>query len=168
MAYQLVRDFVYDLGKVYEGWAVESTFEFATPPGPLAKPIADGIIDTLEAKCVENNLYTLRTKVYVDYSPALETKFLVVFSLYTEEVHSPVPLWLIALLPLIIKAVVTIVVVVFLYLVVRSIKDISYSPAGPAVGQAFKWLAIGLVVFAGSMLIREIISAIPKKEVKAA
>ena len=142
MAYQLVRDFVYSYGQTYQGTATETTFEFATPAGPIAGPIADGIISNLEQQCAENNLTTLRTKIYVDYSPALETKYLVTFSLYSpsttgiagEGQRISQPAGLISLLPEIISAVLLIVVVVFIYLTVRTIKDIAYSPAGPETG----------------------------------
>lgn len=164
MAYQLVRDFVYDLGQTYTGAAVQTTFEFATPAGPIAGPVADGIIAQLEQQCAQDNLSTLRTQVYVDYSPALETKYLVTFSLYTPEQHSPVPVWLIELLPLIIEAVVAIVVIVLLYLITRSIRDIAYSPSGPALASGLKWFAIGLAVLAGGFVIKEVIAAIPTRQ----
>jgi hypothetical protein len=100
MAYTLVRDFVYELGQTYSGAGVESTFTFSTPKGPIAGPIADGIISNLEQQCLTTSgcppMYTLRTRIWVDSTPALTDDYMVTFDLYCPEQHSPQPWWVVA------------------------------------------------------------------------
>lgn len=159
MAYRLITDFVYSLGETYEGPAVLSTFEFSTPPGILADLIADRMIDGFEDKCLEEGLSILRMKVWADTSPILETKFYAEFSCYSAEVESPVPPLVIAALQRIIAALPLIILAVVLYLSIRAIRDIFYSPAGPKVAEALKWLGIALGIIGGGM----IVSKLPKK-----
>jgi hypothetical protein len=175
MSYQLVRDFVYELGKAYIGDAVESTFTFSTPKGPLGSNVAQNVINELQQQCLANSpaLYTLRTKVYIDSSPILTNDYLVTFDLYTESAISgmggtsiSLPAWLIEILPQIITAVLIIAVVVFAYLTMRTIRDIAYSPAGPQLATGFKWLAVGVAVLAGGWVISKVVEAIPKRQPK--
>jgi hypothetical protein len=164
MAYQLVRDFIYDFGQTFKGAAVESTFTFSTPKGPIGGPIADSIISQLEQQCAAKNYTTLRTQVYVDYSPAITTGYLVTFSLYDPGQHSPVLPELVDFLLWLIPYIVATVVVVFLYLTIRTIRDIAYSPSGPALASGLKWFAIGLAVLASGFVIKEVIAAIPARQ----
>ncbi len=164
MAYRLITDFVYSLGETYEGPAVLSTFEFSTPPSVFADLIADRMIGGFEDKCLEEGLSILRMKVWADTSPILETKFYTEFSCYSAEVESPVPPLVIAALERIIAALPLIILAVILYLSIRVIRDIFYSPAGPKVAEALKWLGIGLGIIGGGMIASKLL---PKKEVKA-
>ncbi|GAI25574.1 unnamed protein product [marine sediment metagenome] len=144
MAYKLITDFVYSLGETYEGEAASSTFEFGTPAGVIAGPIADHMIDEFEAQCLDEGLHMLRLKVWADTSPILETKFFCQMICCPASEHSPLPVWVIPLMPKIISAVVAIAVAVLIYLSVREVKEIFYSPAGPKVAEALKWIGIGL------------------------
>jgi hypothetical protein len=160
MAYQLVRDFVYDLGQTYSGAAVETTFEFSTPAGPIAGPIADGIISNLQQECLNSGegREILRTQVYADYSPILNTNFMVTFGMYDPTQQSPVGPATIAFIQWLVPYIVALVI---------AIRDIAYSPSGPALASGFKWLAIGLAVLAGGFVISQVVSAIPKRQTAA-
>lgn len=161
MAFKLIKDFTYPLGETYRGEAAVATFNFATIAGIAAMPIADAMINEFETQCLGEGLDTLRLKVWCDSAPLLETKFSAQFTCAPTGAHSPFPPALLAAIPLIIKAVVIIVVAVFFYLSIREVKEIMYSPAGPEVARAMKWVAIGLAVTAGGLVLREIIKAIP-------
>jgi hypothetical protein len=169
MAYELVRDFVYDLGQTYSGAAVETTFEFSTPAGPIAGPIADGIISNLQQECLSNGegREILRTKVYADYSPILNTNFMVTFSMYDPTQQSPVGPATIAFIQWLVPYIVALVIAILIYLSIRTIRDIAYSPSGPALASGFKWLAIGLAILAGGFVISQVVSAIPKRQTAA-
>ena len=143
MAYRLIRDYIYPIGEEYSGEAALSTFEFATPAGVIADPIANHMIDEFETQCLDEGLHMLRLKVWADTSPILETKFICQMICCPEE-HSPLPLWVIPLMPKIISAVVAIVVAILIYLSIQEIKEISYSPSVPKVAEAAKWIGIGL------------------------
>jgi len=165
LAYKLTTDFVYSLGETYEGPAVLSAFEFSTPPGVFADLIADRMIDGFEDKCLEEGLSILRMKVWADTSPILETKFYAEFSCFSAEVHSPVPPLVIAALTRIIQALPAIILAVVLYLMIRTIKDIAYSPAGKEFGEALKWIGIGLGIIGGGVIVSKLL---PKKAKEAA
>ena len=165
MAYKLITDFVYFLGETYEGPAVLSTFEFNTPPGVFTDLIANRMIDSFEDKCRAEGLEILRMRVWADTSPIQVTKFYTEFSCYSAEVASPVPPLVIAAIQKIIEVLPLIILVVVLYLSIRAIRDIFYSPAGPKVAEALKWLGIGMGVVGGAMIISK---ALPKKAKKAA
>ncbi|GAI76018.1 unnamed protein product [marine sediment metagenome] len=163
MAYRLIKDFVYPLGESYEGEAALSTFEFGTPAGVIAGPIADHMIDEFETQCLDEGLHMLRLKVWADTSPLLETKFTCQMTCCAAS--NPLPVWVIPLIPKIISAVVTIVVVVFIYLSIREVKGVAYSPAGEKIAEAAKWIGIGL----GAMGVATIISkARPRRAKEAA
>lgn len=161
MAYRLITDFVYSLGESYEGPAVLSTFEFSTPPGIFADLIADRMIAGFEDKCLEEGLEILRMKVWADTSPILETKFYAQFSCYSAEVESPVPPLVIAALQRIIAALPLIILAVVLYLSIRTIRDIFYSPAGPKVAEALKWLGIAAAIGGAGVIIAKLL---PRRE----
>ncbi len=152
MAYRLVKDFIYPLGETYEGPGVLSTFEFGTPAGVIADVIADSMIAGFEEKCLEEGLHILRMRVWADTAPILETKFYTEFSCFSAEVHSPVPPLVVAALTRIIQALPAIILAVVLYLMIRTIKDIAYSPAGKEFAEALKWIGIGLGIIGGSMI----------------
>ncbi|GAI59057.1 unnamed protein product [marine sediment metagenome] len=164
MAYRLITDFVYSLGETYEGPAVLSIFEFSTPPGIFADMIADKMIDGFEDKCREEGLDILRMKVWADTSPILETKFYAEFSCYSAEVESPVPPLVIVALERIIAALPLIILAVIFYLSIRVIRDIFYSPAGPKVAEALKWLGIGLGIIGGGVIVSKLL---PKRAEEA-
>jgi hypothetical protein len=159
LSFELVRDFRYDLGEAYSGDAVETTFEFSTPAGPVAQTVANGIIAGLQDKCVSegSGRECLRTQVWVDYSPAVTTNWMVTFSIYDPTQHSPVGPATIAFIQWLVGAVLVAVVVFLIYQSIRTIRDIFYSPAGPELGSAVKWVAIAVAIFAGAMLTREIV-----------
>lgn len=164
MAYELVKDFIYPMGESYEGPAVLSTFEFSTPPGVFADLIGDRMISGLEDKCLEEALHILRMKVWTDTSPILETKFYTEFSCYSAEVESPVPPAVVAALTKIIMALPAIIVAIIIYLAIHSISDIFYSPAGPRLAEALKWLGVAAAIFGGA----KIISALLPRRAKEA
>jgi len=161
LAYGLTTDFVYSLGETYEGPAVLSTFEFSTPPGIFAGLIADRMIDGFEDKCLEEGLSILRMKVWADTSPILTTKFYAQFSCYSPEVESPVPPLVVAALERIIAALPLIILAVILYLSIRSISDIFYSPAGPKVAEALKWIGVAAAIGGTGVLIAKLL---PRRE----
>ena len=163
MAFKLIKDFIYPLGQTYSGEAAVCTFNFATIAGIAAMPIADAMINEFEIQCADEGLDTLRLKVCCDSAPFWQTNFYAEFTCAPAAEHSPFPPALLAAIPLIIKAVVIIVVAVFFYLAIREAKEIFYSPAGPEVAKAVKWVAIGLAVTAGGLVLREVIKAIPRR-----
>lgn len=164
MAYRLIRDYIYPIGEEYSGEAALSTFRFGTPAGVIAGPIADHMIDEFEAQCLDEGLHMLRLKVWSDTSPILETKFYCQFSCCPASEHSPLPVWVIPLMPKIISAVVTIVVAILIYLSIHEIKEIFYSPSGPKLAEAAKWIGIGL----GAMGVATIISRTWPRKAKEA
>ena len=166
MAFRLIQDFVYPIGTSYKGEAVLSTFQFGTLAGVAAMPIAQNTINELESQSLAEGLHTLRTRVWCDSAPVLETRFFVEFTCCPSEEHSPVPPAVIAAIPFIIKAVVAIVVAVVLYLAIKQIKEIFYSPAGPEVASGMKWVAIGISLTAVGLVIRAIIKALPRRAVE--
>lgn len=161
--YRLIRDCIYPLGEEYSGEAALSTFEFATVAGIAAMPIADHMIDEFETQCLNEGLHMLRLKVWADTSPLLETKF--TCQMTCCPASNPLPVWVIPLMPKIITAVVTIVVVIFIYLSIREVKGIFYSPAGPKLAEAAKWIGIGLGVVGVATIISK---ARPEKAKEAA
>lgn len=163
MAFKLIRDFLYPIGTSYKGEAVLCSFEFGTLAGIAAMPIAERMIDEFESQCLSEGLHMLRLKAWCDTSPILETRFYCEFSCCPASEHSPIPVWVILHIPKIIAAVVAITIAVLFYLSIREIREIFYSPAGPKLAEAIKWFAIGLAIFAGSLLIAEIVKAIPKR-----
>jgi len=164
MAYRLVRDYIYDLGQVYTGEAALSTFEFGTPAGVIAGPIANRMIDEFETQCLDEGLHMLRLKVWADTSPILETKFYCHMTCCPASEHSPLPVWVIPLMPKIISGVIAVVIAVLVWLSIREIKEVFYSPAGPKVAEAAKWIGIGL----GAMGIATIISKTWPRKAKEA
>lgn len=162
MAYRLIKDFAYPLGEVFGGDAVLSIFEFATPAGVLAQPIANKMIDEFESQCLDEGVSALRLKVWCDSAPVFQTKYYCEFTCCTaEEVAEGqiayVPVWLIPLMPKIIAGVIAVIIVLLIYLSIREVRKIFYSPAGPTLAGALKWLAIGLSVVAGGYLVSQII-----------
>jgi len=144
MAYRLIRDFIYPIGEEYSGEAVSSTFNFATVAGIAAMPIADHMIDEFETQCLDEGLHMLRLKLWADTSPILETTFSCQMICCPASEHSPLPVWVIPLMPKIISGVIAVVIAVLIWLSIREIKEVFYSPAGPKVAEAAKWIGIGL------------------------
>lgn len=172
MSYKLIRDFTYPFGKGYRGQAVESDFEFRVPKGPGSTRIADDLIRETQRECAANNLDTLRMRVWCDKSPFLEDDYFVTFSLYSREAHGlsgagahalVPPLWLIALIKKIIPYVLAIIILVLIRYIIREIRDIAYSPAGPELAEALKWGGIALAIFAGAMVIRAVSDVRPRR-----
>lgn len=157
MAYRLIRDYIYPIGEVHSGEAVLSTFEFGTPAGVIAEPIANSMISEFESECLSEGLHMLRLRVWADITPILETKFYCEFSCCPAEEHSPLPVWVIPLMPKIISGVVAIVIAILIYLSIRVIKEIFYSPAGPKLAEAVKWIGIALGLIGGAALASRIL-----------
>jgi len=164
VAYKLIRDYIYPIGEEYYGEAALSTFEFGTPAGAIAGPIADHMIDNFETQCLDEGLHMLRLKVWADTSPLLETKFSCQMTCCPASEHSPLPVWVIPLMPKIISAVLAIVVAILIYLSISEVKEIFYSPAGPKVAEALKWIGIGL----GALGVATIISKTWSRRAKEA
>jgi len=157
--YRLLASHVYPEGNIYSGPAVECYYSFYVSKDFNPEDVANNVIDQSQVGAAEEGATMLTTRAWVDESGA-NNLYSVKFDAYHPVISSsgntistPVSVawaWVLRIVLVAIIAFTTIYVV-------KTIREISYSPSGPAMWSAFKWIGIGVAALAGVYLIDKLL-----------
>lgn len=152
--YRLLASHVYPEGHTYSGPAVECYYSFYVSKDFHPDDVAVNVIEQSQVGAAEEAATMLTTRAWVDESGA-NNLYSVKFNAYRPaiiggtKISAPVSVawaWVLRIVLVAIIAFTTIYVV-------KTIREISYSPSGPAMWDALKWIAIGVAGLAGVYII---------------
>jgi len=160
--YKLVASHVYPEGEVYSGPAVECYYSFYVSKDFHPEDVASNVIEQSQVGAAGEGATMLTTKAWVDESGS-NNLYSVKFNAYGPSIGSQVttsgisaPIsqfpwtWVLVIILAAIIAFTTIYVT-------KTVREISYSPSGPAMWSAFKWIAIGVAALAGVYIISKFV-----------
>jgi len=157
--YRPLASHVYPEGQTYSGPAVECYYSFYVSKVFDPSDVANNVIEQSQVGATEEGATMLTTRAWVDESGA-NNLYSVKFNAYggpmtssSNAISAPVSVawaWVLRIVLVAIIAFTTIYVV-------KTIREISYSPSGPAMWSAFKWIGIGVAALAGIYLIDKLL-----------
>jgi len=156
--YRLLASHVYPDGHTYSGPATECYYSFYVSKDFHPDDVATNVIEQSQVGATGEGATMLMTKAWVDESGA-NNLYSVKFNAYGPGVSasngkitsvSVAWAWVLRIVLVAIIAFTTIYVV-------KTIREISYSPSGPAMWSAFKWIGIGVAALAGIYLIDKLL-----------
>jgi len=158
--YRLLASHVYPEGQIYSGPATECYYSFYVSKDFHPDDVATNVIEQSEVGAAGEGATMLATKAWVDEGGA-NNLYSVKFNAYgpsvghsgSSKINAPVSVawaWVLRIVLVAIIAFTTIYVV-------KTIREISYSPSGPTMWSAFKWIGIGVAALAGVYIISKIL-----------
>jgi len=154
--YEFLGKHIYPEGYVYSGRATECYYSFYASKNFYADEIYDHIISQSDMAANEQGATMLVNRVWLDRTGA-NNLFAVKFDGHGPAVGAgisgvswAIPVW-------VVWVILVCVVFGFVSYIVKTIRDISYSPAGEEMWSAIKWIAIGVSVVVAIPLIDRVI-----------
>ena len=159
--YKLLASHVYPEGHTYSGPAVECYYSFYASKDFHPDDVANNVIEQSQVGATDEGATMLTTRAWIDESGA-NNLYSVKFNAYgpgigseaTRGISAPITQFPVVWVLAIILAAIIAFTVVY---VTRTIREISYSPSGPAMWDAFKWMGIGVAALAGVYIISKLL-----------
>jgi hypothetical protein len=155
--YRPLASHIYPEGYTYSGPAVECYYSFYVSKDFAPKDVASNVIEQSQVGAAGEGATILTTEAWVDESEA-NNLYSVKFNAYgpglsseanTHSISAPISQWQVWVLRIILVAIIAFTTIY----VINTIRDISYSPSGPAMWSALKWISIGIAALAGVYII---------------